>query len=79
MSIEIFKVTTVYGHPAYFTKREDAQAVISGIPLRDGPNFAEECAFESAEEYNNFANGSTRKQALAKLTPAERKALGVKE
>lgn len=62
----------------YFLQKEDAQMAVKGKGVMgqgDG-NVEEVDLFDSIAEFQNIEEGKLRRQALAKLSSAERAALG---
>lgn len=81
MTIQIIKMFDVHvwdggerqNYAASFSSEEEAKKFAS---KHDYISPKEIIVFDNVEEAKDFKNGAVKKQALAKLTDAERKALG---
>lgn len=69
---------------ALFTEAQNAEQAGAGsknfyAPNKPAYSIREVLLFDSPEEYTEFKNGEARKRALAKLTPEDKKVLGIKD
>lgn len=79
---DVFEVVKCYDREsmtiAYFTKKEDAlKAVGTSAYMAVHSRRLSITVFETFEEYTCWQQDQPRREALAKLTPAERKLLGL--